>query len=93
MKPYTSVSCGYEPENLLPYQVEKDDLKDFKDDNKDLKNDHKVLEDDHIDLKENPSVLVVARVLSIESVRRSSSICVIILGKSQLQKRGCKFMR
>ena len=66
MKPYTSVSCGYEPENLLPYQVEKDDLND----------DYKVL-------KENPSVPVVARVLSIESVKRSSSICVIIVGKSQ----------
>ena len=80
MKPYTSVSCGYEPENLLPHQVEKDDLKDFKDDNKDLKNnnDHKVIEDDHI----YPSVLVVARVLSIESVRRSSS---------KIRKSKCKF--
>ena len=47
-----------------------------KDDDKDLNDDYEVL-------KENPSVPVAARVLSIESVRRSSSICVTIVGKSQ----------
>ena len=47
-----------------------------KDDNKDLNDDYEVL-------KENPCVPVAARVLSIESVKRSSSICVIIVGKSQ----------